>query len=33
MKVTDHVKELHTAIFTGLLSCGKIRLVLDLIDK
>ena len=33
MKVTDHVKELHTAIFTGPMSCGKIRLVLDLIDK
>ena len=31
--MTDHIKELHTTIFTGPMGCGKTHLVLDLIEK
>ena len=29
----DHIKELHTSIFIGQTGCGKIHLVLGLIEK
>ena len=29
----DYIKEPHTTIFTGRMDCGKIHLVLDLIEK
>ena len=31
--MTDYIKEPHTTIFTGPTVCGKINLVLDLIEK
>ena len=31
--MTGYIKEPHTAIFTGQTKCGKIHLVLDLIEK
>ena len=31
--MTDYIKEIHTAIFTDQTKCGKIHLVLDLIEK
>ena len=32
--MTEHIKEEpHTAIFTGLMGCGKTHLVLDFIEK
>ena len=31
--MTDHVKDLHEAIFTGPVGCGKRYLVLDLTEK
>ena len=33
MKMTTYIKDPHTAIFTAPTSCGKIHLVLDLIEK
>ena len=33
MKVKNYIKDPHTAIFNGPTGCGKIRLVLDLIEK
>ena len=32
-KMIDHIKELHTSIFIGQTGCGKIHLVLGLIEK
>ena len=32
-QMTDYIKEPHTTIFTGPMGYGKIRLVLDLIEK
>ena len=31
--MTDCIKELHTAIFTGQTKCGKTHLILDLTEK
>ena len=31
--MTGYIKELHTAIFTGQIKCGKTHLVLELIEK
>ena len=31
--MTEYIKEPHAAIFTGQTGCGKIHLVLDLIEK
>ena len=31
--MTDYIKDPHTAIFTGKTGCGKVHLVLDLIEK
>lgn len=31
--MTDHIKDSHTATFTGLTGCGKNHLVLDLIEE
>ena len=31
--MTGYIKEPHTSMFTGPTSCGKIQLVLDLIEK
>ena len=33
IKMIDHIKELHTSIFIGQTGCGKIHLVLGLIEK